>query len=48
LPDGLQGSILGLWLAVTEAGFPPARIRDIAQPQPTEPQYLPQASFSFS
>jgi hypothetical protein len=23
--------------AVTEAGFPPTRIRDIAQPQPTEP-----------
>jgi hypothetical protein len=44
LPDCLQGSILGLWLAVAEAGFPPARIRDIAQPQPTEPQKLHQGS----
>ena len=33
LPSYLQGSILGLWLAVTEAGFPPARICDIAQSQ---------------
>jgi hypothetical protein len=44
LPDCLQDSILGLWLAVIEAGFPPARIRDIAQPQPTEPQKLHQGS----
>jgi hypothetical protein len=34
LPACLQGSIPGLWLAVTGAGFPPARICDIAQPQP--------------
>jgi hypothetical protein len=27
LPEDLQGSILGLWLAVTEAGFPPARFK---------------------
>lgn len=33
LPAYLQGSIPGLWLAVTEAGFPPARICSIAQPQ---------------
>jgi hypothetical protein len=39
LPSCLQGSILGLWLAVTEAGFTPARICDIAQPQPTEPYF---------
>ena len=34
LPSYLQGSIPGLWLAVTGTGFPPARICDIAQPQP--------------
>ena len=34
LPSYLQGSIPGLWLAVTRTGFPPARICDIAQPQP--------------
>ncbi len=34
LPYYLQGSILGLWLAVTETGLSPARICDIAQPQP--------------
>ena len=34
LPAYLQGSIPGLWLAVTGAGFTPARICDIAQPQP--------------
>ena len=33
LPAYLQGSIPGLWLAVTGAGFTPARICDIAQPQ---------------
>ena len=33
LPVYLQGSIPGLWLAVTGAGFTPARICDIAQPQ---------------
>jgi hypothetical protein len=30
----LQGSILGMWLAVTKAGLSSARICDIAQPQP--------------
>lgn len=34
LPLYLQGCILGLWLAVTKAGFAPARLRDIALPQP--------------
>ena len=34
LPTHLQGSIPGLWLAVTRAGIPPARVRDIAMPQP--------------
>jgi hypothetical protein len=34
LPRHLQGCILGLWLAVTKTGFPPARLRDIALPQP--------------
>ena len=33
-PSHLQGSIPGPWLAVTEAGFTPARICNIAQPQP--------------
>jgi hypothetical protein len=33
LPVCLQGSILGLWLAVTEAGVSPARLSGIAQPQ---------------
>jgi hypothetical protein len=33
LPSYLQGPILGLWLAVTEAGISPARICDIAQLQ---------------
>ena len=33
LPAYLQGSIPGLWLAVTGAGFTPARICDIALPQ---------------
>ena len=35
-----QGSILGPWLVVTEAGFTPARFCDIAQPQPTQPMGL--------
>ncbi len=30
----LQGWILGLWLTVTKAGFSPARLCDIAKPQP--------------
>jgi hypothetical protein len=34
LPACLQGSIPGLWLAVTRAGLTPARVRDIAMPQP--------------
>ena len=34
LPDCLQGSIPGPWLAVTWAGFAPARLRGIAKPQP--------------
>lgn len=34
LPARLQGSIPGPWLAVTGAGFTPARIGGIAQPQP--------------
>lgn len=33
LLDNLQGWILGLWLAVTKAGFTPARLCDIAKPQ---------------
>ena len=34
LPECLQGSIPGPWLAVTWAGFAPARLRGIAKPQP--------------
>ena len=34
LPARLQGSIPGPWLTVTGAGFTPARIGGIAQPQP--------------
>jgi hypothetical protein len=34
LPKHLQGSIPGPWLAVTWAGFAPARLRGIAKPQP--------------
>ena len=34
LPTRLQASILSLWLAVTQAGLPPARTCDIAMPQP--------------
>jgi hypothetical protein len=34
LPEHLQGSIPGPWLAVTWAGFAPARLRGIAKPQP--------------
>jgi hypothetical protein len=34
LPPHLQGSIPGPWLAVTGAGFSPARICSLAQPQP--------------
>ena len=34
LPECLQGSIPGPWLAVTWAGFTPARPRGIAKPQP--------------
>jgi hypothetical protein len=34
LPLRLQGSIPSPWLAVTGAGFSPARICSIAQPQP--------------
>ena len=33
-PRYLQGSIPGPWLAVTGAGFAPARLRGIAKPQP--------------
>ena len=34
LPACLQGSIPGLWLAVTRTGLTPARLHNIAQPQP--------------
>ena len=34
LPEYLQGSIPGPWLAVTWAGFAPARLRGIAKPRP--------------
>ena len=34
LPQYLQGSIPGPWLAVTWAGFAPARLRGIAKPRP--------------
>jgi hypothetical protein len=34
LPECLQGSIPGPWLAVTWAGFAPARLRGIAKPRP--------------
>ena len=34
LPRYLPGSIPGPWLAVTGAGFAPARLRGIAKPQP--------------
>ncbi len=34
LPEHLQGSIPGPWLAVTWAGFAPARLRGIAKPRP--------------
>ena len=33
LPRRLQGWILRPWLAATQAGFPPAGLRDIARPQ---------------
>jgi hypothetical protein len=32
LPQHLQGSIPGPWLAATGAGLPPARLRGIAKP----------------
>ena len=32
LPDTQQGSILGPWLAVTQVGFPPTKVRGIAKP----------------
>jgi len=35
LPECLQGSIPGPWLAVTWAGFTPARLRGIAKPRPS-------------
>jgi len=34
LPECLQGSIPGPWLAVTWAGFAPARLRGIGKPRP--------------
>lgn len=34
LPPCLQGWIPGPWLAASGAGVPPARVRDIAMPQP--------------
>jgi len=33
-PSHLQGSILGLWLAITQTGISPVRTCDIAMPQP--------------
>ena len=49
LPAYLQGSIPGLWLAVTGAGFTPARICDIAQPQlRSDPIFLGLTPFSFA
>jgi hypothetical protein len=33
LPDKLQGSILGPWLAVPQVGLPPTKVRGIAKPQ---------------
>jgi len=32
LPDAPQGSILGSWLTITQAGFTPARTRGLARP----------------
>jgi hypothetical protein len=36
LPEHLQGSIPGPWLAVTWTGFAPARVRGIAKPLPSD------------
>ncbi|MFH0340716.1 MAG: hypothetical protein ACHBNF_01025, partial [Chromatiales bacterium] len=33
LPDKLQGSILGPWLAVTQVGLTPTKVHGIAKPQ---------------
>jgi hypothetical protein len=41
LPECLQGSIPGPWLAVTWAGFTPARPRGIAKPQPMAGLHVP-------
>ena len=32
LPDAQQGSILGSWLAITQAGLSPTKVRGIAEP----------------
>jgi hypothetical protein len=32
LPGAQQGSILGSWLAITQVGFPPTKVRGIAKP----------------
>ena len=32
LPDAQQGSILGSWLAITQVGFTPTKVRGIAKP----------------
>ena len=42
LPEHLQGSIPGPWLAVTWAGFAPARLRGIAKPLPPDHLVGPQ------
>jgi hypothetical protein len=32
LPGAQQGSILGSWLAITQVGFTPTKVRGIAKP----------------
>jgi hypothetical protein len=41
LPEHLQGSIPGPWLAVAWTGFAPARLRGIAKPQPMAGLHVP-------
>ena len=48
LPECLQGSIPGPWLAVTWAGFTPARPRSIAKPQPMAGLRSPLRRFAHS
>ena len=47
LPVHLQGSIPSPWLAVTGAGFSPARMCSIAQPQPRLDPFAPSFFFPF-